>query len=181
VLLLGGRRAFSEGGYAGTPLEAAMPVLLPETVEDPVLQTVKVLPTRIGATHPAMQFGVDEATTLERWRTLPELTTVNAIRGLKPGASALLTGTQAGTGEEHIVLAAQRFGRGKVIAFPVQDSWIWQMHADIPLEDMTHETLWRQLLRWLVSDVGCGSSSRWRGGSRRGSTAGSRSSSKTLR
>jgi hypothetical protein len=27
------------------------------------------------------------------------------------------------------------------------------MHADIPLEDMTHETFWRQLLRWVVSYV----------------------------
>jgi hypothetical protein len=38
-----------------------------------------------------------------------------------------------------------------VTAFPVQDAWIWQMHESIPLEDQTHETLWRQLLRWLVS------------------------------
>jgi hypothetical protein len=30
---------------------------------------------------------------------------------------------------------------------------MWQMHADIPLEDQTHETFWRQLLRWLVADV----------------------------
>jgi hypothetical protein len=27
------------------------------------------------------------------------------------------------------------------------------MHADVPLEDMTHENLWRQLLRWLISGV----------------------------
>jgi hypothetical protein len=27
------------------------------------------------------------------------------------------------------------------------------MHADVPLEDGSHETLWRQLLRWLVSGV----------------------------
>ena len=27
------------------------------------------------------------------------------------------------------------------------------MHAEIPLEDMTHENLWRQLLRWLVGGV----------------------------
>jgi len=52
-----------------------------------------------------------------------------------------------------VVLTHQRYGRGKSVAFTVQDSWIWQMHADIPLEDQTHETLWRQLLRWLVSDV----------------------------
>jgi len=27
------------------------------------------------------------------------------------------------------------------------------MHADISVEDMTYETFWRQMLRWLVSDV----------------------------
>ncbi|HZD03726.1 MAG TPA: hypothetical protein VE173_02380, partial [Longimicrobiales bacterium] len=36
---------------------------------------------------------------------------------------------------------------------PVQDTWLWQMHADIPLDDLTHETLWQQLLRWLVDGV----------------------------
>src|SRR5690606_25789485 len=52
-----------------------------------------------------------------------------------------------------IVLASQRYGRGMVLALPVQDSWIWQMHADIPLEDETHETFWRQIMRWLVNEV----------------------------
>ena len=27
------------------------------------------------------------------------------------------------------------------------------MHATMPLEDMTHENLWRQLLRWVVDGV----------------------------
>jgi hypothetical protein len=30
---------------------------------------------------------------------------------------------------------------------------MWQMHADVPLEDQTHETFWQQILRWLVSDT----------------------------
>ena len=30
---------------------------------------------------------------------------------------------------------------------------MWQMHADIPVDDLTHETLWRRLLRWLVDGV----------------------------
>jgi hypothetical protein len=51
------------------------------------------------------------------------------------------------------VLAFQRYGRGKSIAFPVQDSWLWQMHASIRVEDQTHENFWRQLLRWLVDSV----------------------------
>lgn len=56
-------------------------------------------------------------------------------------------------GEERVVLASHRYGRGKAIAFPVQDSWIWQMHATIGVEDQRHERFWGQLLRWLVEDV----------------------------
>jgi hypothetical protein len=51
------------------------------------------------------------------------------------------------------VLAFQRYGRGKSIALTVQDSWLWQMHADVPLEDQSHEALWKQMLRWLVDGV----------------------------
>jgi hypothetical protein len=52
-----------------------------------------------------------------------------------------------------VVLASHHYGRGRAIAFTAQDSWMWQMHADMPLEDMTHERLWRQMTRWLVSTV----------------------------
>ena len=30
---------------------------------------------------------------------------------------------------------------------------MWQMHADVAVDDMTHETFWRRLLRWLVDGV----------------------------
>ncbi|MDB4883334.1 MAG: putative rane protein, partial [Gemmatimonadetes bacterium] len=33
------------------------------------------------------------------------------------------------------------------------DSWLWRMHASIPIEDATHATLWRQMLRWMVEGV----------------------------
>jgi hypothetical protein len=52
-----------------------------------------------------------------------------------------------------VVVASQRYGRGKAIAQTVQDSWLWQMHASMSLEDQTHENYWRQMLRWLVDDV----------------------------
>jgi hypothetical protein len=56
-------------------------------------------------------------------------------------------------GNRQIVLASQRYGRGTAIAFPVQDDWLWQMDASVPIGDMTHETFWQQMTRWLVSDV----------------------------
>jgi hypothetical protein len=52
-----------------------------------------------------------------------------------------------------VVLAYQRYGRGKAIALPIQDSWLWQMDAPVAVDDMTFETFWRQTLRWLVSGV----------------------------
>lgn len=37
------------------------------------------------------------------------------------------------------------------MALAVQDTWLWQMDSSVPLEDQSHETFWRQVLRWLVS------------------------------
>ena len=150
LLALGGRRSFTEGGYAGTPLAEALPVQLDAAkAGDTFLQTLAVLPTPLGQTHVATQVGATEQASADRWATLPPVTTVNPIHRVKPGAAVLLTGRD-GARDGQIVLAYQRYGAGKAIAFPVQDSWMWQMHADIPLEDQTHETFWRRLLRWLV-------------------------------
>jgi uncharacterized membrane protein len=157
LLLLGGRRAFAEGGYADTPLADVMPVEVTrsgENAED-YFAELQVSPTPAGATHPATQLGTSEQASLDRWKTMPALSTVNRIGRAKPGATALLLGQTitGGGGERQIVLAHQRYGRGKAIAFPVQDSWVWQMHATVAVDDATHETFWRQMLRWLVSDV----------------------------
>ena len=54
---------------------------------------------------------------------------------------------------DYPVLVFQRYGRGKAFAFTPQDSWVWQMHASIAVEDLTHENFWRQLLRWVVDEV----------------------------
>jgi uncharacterized membrane protein len=150
LLALGGRRSFTEGGYAGTPLAEALPVQLDGAkAADSFLQTLTVLPTKLGQTHVATQVGATEKASADRWATLPPVTTVNPIHRVKPGAAVLLTGRD-GARDGQVVLAYQRYGAGKAIAFPVQDSWMWQMHADIPLEDQTHETFWRRLVRWLV-------------------------------
>ena len=152
LLMLGGQRAFAEGGYAGTPVADILPVVLDERAgEDEASFFIEtaVRPTRAGETHPATQIADTEEASSARWLELPPLTLVNEIREVKPGATTLLTSAD----ESLVVLAFQRYGAGKVLAFPVQDSWMWQMHADIPVDDQTHETLWRRLLRWLVDGV----------------------------
>ena len=51
------------------------------------------------------------------------------------------------------MLVYQRYGRGLSVAFPIQDSWNWQMDPETPAEDQTFERFWRQMLRWLTTDV----------------------------
>jgi uncharacterized membrane protein len=153
LLALGGRRAFAEGGYAGTAVADVLPVQLGEAgAGADSVEEIKVTPTRLGVTHVATQIADTEALSAARWASLPALTTVNRVRRVKPGAAVLLEGKSAAP-DAQVVLAYQRYGAGKVLAMPVQDSWMWQMHADIPAEDLTHETLWRRLLRWLVDGV----------------------------
>ena len=152
LLMLGGHRAYAEGGYAGTPVADVLPVVLDESDGDgegDFFRETDVRTTRAGATHPSTQIADTEEASAARWLELPPITLVNEIHEVKPGATTLLT-----SGDESlIVLAFQRYGAGKSLAFPVQDSWIWQMHADIPVDDQTHEILWRRLLRWLVDGV----------------------------
>lgn len=152
LLMLGGRRAFAEGGYAGTPLEDVMPVVLDGRSDAAFFAELAVEPTRAGQSHPALQLAEEPAASRARWASLPPLSTFNRVTRLKPGATALLTGSGTGVPSGQVVLASQRYGRGLSIAMPVQDTWMWQMHADVPLEDQTHETLWGQILRWLVNE-----------------------------
>ena len=152
LLMLGGQRAFAEGGYAGTPVADVLPVVLDERDGDgegDFFAETRVRPTRAGTTHPATQIAETEEASAARWAELPPITVVNAITDVKPGATVLLTSED----ESLVVLAFQRYGAGKSLAFPIQDSWMWQMHYDIPVDDQTHEILWRRLLRWLVDGV----------------------------
>ena len=109
-------------------------------------------PTRDGVAHAVTQLGANEQASLGDLGEAAGADQRQPLRALKPGAVTLLSGADERR-REQVVLAYQRYGRGKAIAFPVQDSWLWQMHADIPVEDMTHENYWRQMLRWLVDGV----------------------------
>lgn len=153
LLALGGRNSFAEGGYAATPVAEALPVEF-ETSKAPeaFLEELQVRPTRLGQTHVTTQIAPTEQASAEKWNTMPPVTTVNPIRKAKAGAAVLLTAGPGGR-EDQVVLAYQRYGAGKALALTMQDAWLWRMDARMPVEDTTHQTLWRRLLRWLVDGV----------------------------
>lgn len=155
LLFLGGHGAFAEGGWAGTPVEEVMPVLLGEPMPgvDGYFAEVKAEPTPAGLAHPTVQLDAELDRVGARWDSLPPVTTVNRIVETRAGATTLLTGINAGDDRDQVLLAFQRYGRGKAIALTTQDTWLWQMHADVALEDQSHEAFWQQMLRWLVDGV----------------------------
>lgn len=156
LLMLGGRRSFAEGGWAGTPVAEVLPVEFDGGARGsnngPYFTHLSVRPTRAGAVYPVTQLAENEKASATKWEGMPAVTAVNQVRSVKPGATVLLTGT-TDTRQEQVVLAYQRYGRGKSLAFPIQDSWLWKMDAAVPVEDMTHATFWRRLVRWLVDGV----------------------------
>ena len=161
LLTLGGGAAYAEGGYRDTPLAEILPLAIGSGADDPgegatlepVFRELRIRPTRAGSTHPVVRLDPDPTANRNRFAALPLLSTVNRAAAPKPGAITLLEGEAAtGRGAEP-VLAFQRFGRGRVASLTIQDFWLWQMHATIPLEDETHEILWRRLLRFLAADA----------------------------
>jgi uncharacterized membrane protein len=156
LLMLGGRRSFAEGGWAGTPVGEVLPVEFENgtgrSSSAQFFSWLSVHPTRAGAIYPVTQLAATDKASAAKWDDMPAVSTVNQIRLVKPGATVLLTGT-TNNRQDEVVLAYQRYGRGKSVAFPVQDSWNWKMDAKMPVEDTTHATFWRRLARWLVDGV----------------------------
>ena len=152
LLMLGGRRAFAEGGWGGTPVGDVLPVVIEGAKQPSYFSELSARPTRAGAVFPVTQIAETEDASSTKWDAMPQVSTVNPIREVKPGATILLDAPGPGR-QNQIVLAYQRYGRGKTVAMPVQDSWVWKMDAKVPVTDTTHVMFWRRMVRWLVDDV----------------------------
>jgi hypothetical protein len=96
-----------------------------------------------------MRLSSDPATNAKIWGQLPPLADFNRVGEAKPGGVVLARGDADKTAGNPILLAYQRFGRGRTMAFTSGSSWYWQMLMDS--EDQTYELFWKQTLRWLVN------------------------------
>ena len=153
LMMLGGRRSFAEGGWGGTPVGDVLPVVIESGTRQPsYFAELSVRPTRAGASFPVTQLAETEDASTSKWNDMAQVSTVNPVYEVKPGATTLLVAPDIRR-QDQIVLAYQRYGRGKTVAMPIQDSWAWQMDPKVPVEDMTHELFWRRLVRWLADGV----------------------------
>ena len=113
-LMLGGKNSFSAGRYQNTPIADILPVeLLPDRAL-PVIDKVKLELTDYGRTHNLMRLSGDPATNNKIWAQLPPLEDFNRVGDVKPGGVVLARGEPENSSGNPILLAYQRYGRGRV-------------------------------------------------------------------
>ena len=159
-LLVLGARSFDRQGLAGTALEQALPVDLTGrggTMTLASAQAPLVKPdgeantpalTLDGVMHPATRLAVTPEENRQKWSSLPSLASMADVGGPRPGAQILAVALTAG-GSPQPLIAAQRYGQGRSVAFAGEASWRWRMMR--PADDSSYETIWRQLARWVTS------------------------------
>ncbi len=140
LVLLGGPNQLTSADLAKTALGELSPVKLPaEYRETPV--AVKITDT--GLRHPV--FGPLFANI----KDFPPLMTVNVGTGLGPTAEVLIEGNA--TGKTVPIIAAQRFGQGRVVAVMTDTVWRWRLAAKSWSADKSpYDTFWTQLMDWLI-------------------------------
>ncbi len=159
-LMLGGPRAYSEGGWAHSAIESMLPVVLgPAGDYDDVAFRAK--PTIEGLLSGVWSLSEDAEVNAEQWANLSALYGVNAFVSVRAGATVMAT-VDAGTvynGDSRSLEAVdgqplfawQRYGEGLSAALGTGETWQWQMMQNI--DDAAHERFWRQLARLLAMRV----------------------------
>ncbi len=155
-LLVLGARSFERQGLSGTPLEEVLPVDLTDRRAAVALASNQLAPmtgdapalTPDGALHPATRLAPSMDESRQRWAQLPALASVAAVGGPRPGAQVLVVAPSGG-GAPQPLIAAQRYGQGRSLVFAGEASWRWRMMR--PATDLSYETIWRQLARWITA------------------------------
>ena len=168
LLMLAGPNGLGNGGWGQSQIADVLPARLPPTATDSFhRKKAGISLTPQGAASQMLRFAADPDANLEAWRELPEVADYQLTGNLKPAAVTLLN---ADTDVGQIpLLITQPFGRGHAYILASGGTWRWQM--SMPLEDMKHETFWRQVLRALVASAPDNVSLTAGGGSTDGSIA----------
>jgi len=148
LMMLAGLNGLGLGGWSESVVSEVLPARLPSDDAAFVRQQAKVIPTPSGLASPILQLSGSPSENLERWNDLPNIADYQNIGPLRPAASTLLEIDV--DGELQPLLITQPYGRGQSYIMATGGTWRWQM--SMPLEDMSHETFWRQLARGLVAN-----------------------------
>jgi uncharacterized membrane protein len=148
--------------FIGTPIADILPVTLVEEGflpshlrggirrgDHPTGELFYPRLTRNGEFSPLLRLSADDSENQTLWRQLPELQGTYVTGRIKPGAEVLIEHPLLQYQNQALpLLASQRYGSGRSMSLTTASTWRWQMM--LPAADQSHETLWRQIMRWLA-------------------------------
>jgi uncharacterized membrane protein len=151
LMILGGSKSLTAGGYINTPIADLLPVFLSgETTTES--QTFFAQPTSRGKEHTAVRLADTTEASAKAWEQMPAITMPEIAREIKPGATVLLEGRSKADKNRLVpLLVEERYGRGRTLAFLASDTWRWRMMLES--KNNAFETFWLNLSRYLVEAV----------------------------
>jgi hypothetical protein len=171
MAMLGGDLSFTLGGWAGTPVEAQLPVALPpggatvsaDKLVDPTPFRLQLTPE--GRGHPVTALRLDVEENAARWGRLPELGGTNLVTRARPGATVLGVHPRLrdADGKPLPVLAVGEAGKGRVLTFTSDSSWRWafrgggacdgaECSGEARAAQRAYQLFWESAIRWLIKD-----------------------------
>jgi uncharacterized membrane protein len=156
LLMIGGQNSFGPGGYQDTPIEKALPVFVGGLqAGQEKTQFVPEL-TASGLTSPIFEgltdwFGAEGK---KAGKALPALRGNVVVPRPKSGAQVLLIHADrpGPDGKPQIVLAVQRYGKGRSAAFTADTTYLWFLPMSGMGQESPYKTFWGQLVRWLAGE-----------------------------
>ncbi len=140
LVMLGGSNLLASPQIAGTALAEISPVKLPADYKE---GQFGVSITETGLRHPV--FGPLFANI----KDFPSLLSANLTTISNPTAEVLLE--TGGGGEKRPIIAASRFGQGKVVVVLSDSVYRWRLAAKFAAADKSpYDTFWTQLMDWLI-------------------------------
>jgi uncharacterized membrane protein len=149
-LMLGGAESFVQGRFNHTPIGDMLPVYLEQTSDTKPGGEWRLTLTREGWLQPWARLRNNESDERSRLGEMPPFQVLNRVHGIKPGAVPIASVTDA-QNVQHPAVVVQRFGNGRTAAVTIGDVWRWGLRDEAKHRDM--DKAWRQLVRWLVTDV----------------------------
>lgn len=145
LIMLGGMHSFGPGGYRETPLANVLPIVMDRFERQdfggpfrPDLHLPGPISLRPTESHFITHLASSDKNHAA-WDALPPLTGANKFVDVQSGAHVLLTSEHGAP-----ILVAGQFGRGRVLAFAGDSTYLWPMHGF----DKEHKRFWRQMILW---------------------------------
>ena len=150
LLMIAGPNGLGNGGWGQSQIADVLPVRLPPSTTNSFFRKkAAVVLTPQGADDQMLRLAGTTDTNRQSWNELPEVADYQVTGTLKPAAVTLLN-VMTDVGQLPLLIP-QQFGRGHSYILASGGTWRWQM--SMPVENQSHETFWRQLLRALVADA----------------------------